>query len=155
VVAWELLEHFDSPKAFLNAVRRHLKPGGWFLGSTPNGGSSWLRLLREGWHGCGIPQYHRVYYNQDAVRSAFAVAGFDNVATTTCVDWKGSLLIKNTATILTRRHLQTNNIIVRAVVAGAIAAPQKAAEVLSGHVPWIDGDTLLFAARSCPDVPLQ
>jgi SAM-dependent methyltransferase len=147
VVAWELLEHFDDPTVFLRAVQDVLRPGGWFIGSTPNGGSAWLRLLRSGWHGFGIPQYHRVYYNPGAVDSALSRRGFGPVLTASCVDWRDSFLIKATATAITRGVLGTNRTVVRASVAAAMAVPEKACEVLSGRIPGIDGDTLLFAAR--------
>ena len=150
VVAWELLEHFDEPAAFLSTVRDLLPPGGWFVGSTPNGGSSWLRLLGAGWHGCGIPQYHRIYYNPSALDLTLSHSGFDAVRATTCVDWRDAFLIKNTATAMTRSMLGTNRMAVRGAVAAAIAIPEKLSEVLSGRVPGIDGDTLLFAARRAP-----
>jgi 2-polyprenyl-3-methyl-5-hydroxy-6-metoxy-1,4-benzoquinol methylase len=147
VVAWELLEHFDDPTAFLGAVYGALRPGGWFIGSTPNGGSSWLRLLGGAWHGCEIPQYHRVYYNPGALERAFARRGFGPVVTASCVDWRDSFLIKATATAIARRALGQSGMVVRASVAAAIAVPEKVCEFLSGRVPGLEGDTLLFAAR--------
>ncbi len=36
IVAGELIEHLDNPGLFLTAVRRHLKPGGKLILTTPN-----------------------------------------------------------------------------------------------------------------------
>jgi hypothetical protein len=106
-----------------------------------------LRMLGDRWHGCGIPQYHRVYYNPTALQLLFARHGFGDLAVSTCVEWKSNFLLKNTATALTRRYLKTNNILVRSACAVLIGMPQKAGEMLSGRLPWPRGDTLLFAAR--------
>jgi 2-polyprenyl-3-methyl-5-hydroxy-6-metoxy-1,4-benzoquinol methylase len=150
VIAWELLEHFDDPTDFLTSVRRQLRPGGWFIGSTPNGDSSWLRVLRDGWHGCSIPQYHRIYFSAQGLRSSFHRQGFGNVLTLTCCNWRESLLLKNVASVLARRYLRTEHIAVRALVAASIGLPEKLAEVGGGRLPSLRGDTLLFAARAAP-----
>jgi len=147
VVAWELLEHFDDPTVFLRAVHDALRPGGWFVGSTPNGDSSWLKLLRGNWHGCGIPQYHRVYYNPSALDRAFFRCGFASATTTSCVDWRDAFLIKATATAVARSVLGTNRMSVRTATAVAMVVPEKICEIVSGRVPGIQGDTLLFAAQ--------
>jgi SAM-dependent methyltransferase len=150
VFAWEVIEHFDDLSAFLASVRRVLHPGGWLFGSTPNGQSSWISVLGSAWHGFGIPQYHRIYFNPTALRSALTQSGFGEVATVTCVDWRSSQLLKNTATELTKKYLGTNDIRVRAAVALAGGPLHKVVEIASGRVGGLSGDTLLFAARRTP-----
>jgi 2-polyprenyl-3-methyl-5-hydroxy-6-metoxy-1,4-benzoquinol methylase len=150
VFAWEVIEHFDDIAAFLAAVRRVLHPGGWLLGSTPNGQSSWISVLGSTWHGFAIPQYHRIYFNPTALTIALARHGFSDVTAITCVDWRSSQLIRNTATELTKKFLGTNDIRIRTLVALAASPLHKIAEIASGRVNGLSGDTLLFAARLHP-----
>jgi SAM-dependent methyltransferase len=147
VFAWEVLEHFDDPAAFLAAARRHMHPGGWLIGSTPNGQSAWIAGLGSAWHGFGIPQYHRIYFNPDALRHAFERSGFADVTTLTCVDWRSSSMLKHTATELAKKYLGTNDIRVRSAVALAVGPFEKLAELASGRVAGLNGETILFAAR--------
>jgi len=147
VFAWEVLEHFDDPSAFLAAARRHLRPGGWLIGSTPNGHSAWIAGLHSAWHGFGIPQYHRIYFNPKALHHAFERHGFGDVRTLTCVDWRSSFMLKHTATELSRRYLGTSDMRVRTAVALAVGPLEKLAELLSGRVAGLEGETLLFGAR--------
>jgi polyprenyldihydroxybenzoate methyltransferase/3-demethylubiquinol 3-O-methyltransferase len=61
VSLFEVIEHIQSPPAFLRTVLQHLKPGGWFIGSTiARTGTSWfttkfmaeevLRMVPRGTH---------------------------------------------------------------------------------------------------------
>jgi polyprenyldihydroxybenzoate methyltransferase / 3-demethylubiquinol 3-O-methyltransferase len=34
IILFEVLEHIDSPSDFLQTIVKHLKPGGWLIGST-------------------------------------------------------------------------------------------------------------------------
>ena len=43
VTAWGSLEHVESPSACFDAVRRILRPGGFFVFLVPNGDSLWSR----------------------------------------------------------------------------------------------------------------
>jgi 2-polyprenyl-3-methyl-5-hydroxy-6-metoxy-1,4-benzoquinol methylase len=147
VFAWELLEHFDDPAVLLNTARRTLRLGGWLIGSTPNGQSSWIRLLGSSWHGFGIPQYHRTYLNPTALRQVFERNKFGDIVTLTCVDWRDAHLLKHTATELTKKAFGTSHIGMRAAVALTVGPFEKAAELASGRVGGLNGDTLLFAAR--------
>ena len=149
VVAWEILEHFDDPGEFLEAVRAALRPGGWLLGSTPNGASAWRRLLGSRWHGFDIPEFHRIYWNDEAFCRYVSSQGFENPWTRSTTRVLGNrLLWRNTATGLTRRLLRTNALPVRAALGAAIWAPQKAAEAASNLGGLLEGDTLIFAAQN-------
>lgn len=60
VVAFDVIEHFDSPADFFNSVERFVKKNGRLIITTPNANSKWRKIYGEGWHGFGIPRYHRV-----------------------------------------------------------------------------------------------
>lgn len=147
VVVWELLEHMDDPAGFLATCAEHLRPGGWVVGSTPNGESSWLSLLGEHWHGFDIPQFHRVYLGPRAFGACAERAGLDRSLTLTTTERSGSFLLKNVATGLSRRVAGSDALPLRAGAAAALALPVWTAERASGHVPGLAGDTLLFAAQ--------
>ncbi|MEO0649341.1 MAG: class I SAM-dependent methyltransferase [Planctomycetota bacterium] len=147
VATWELLEHMDSPAEFLEMAASHLRPGGWLVGSTPNGDSTWVDVLGPRWHGFGIPEYHRVYLNPEAFRVAAERAGLDATCTVTTTEPSGRFLLKNVATACAERLTGTRNNLVRAGLALTLAVPEWVAEHTAGHVPGLQGDTLLFAAR--------
>lgn len=147
VAAWELLEHMDSPAEFLEQAASHLRPGGWVVGSTPNGDSTWVDVLGPRWHGFGIPQFHRVYLNPEAFRIAAERAGLDATCTVTTTEPAGHFLLKNVATACAERLTGTRNNLVRAGLALTLAVPEWVAEQTAGHLPGLRGDTLLFAAR--------
>ncbi len=147
VFAWELLEHFDDPTAFLGQVRGHLREGGWFLGSTPNGGSIFRTLLGDAWHGCGIPQYHRAYYHERSIARMFERRGFELAVAMSRTDVASALVFKNAATALAERWMRTRWLPARTALAAALAIPEKLLEAASGRVSFLGGETLLFAAR--------
>lgn len=51
VVSFQVIEHLYDPGAMLKNVRKHLKPGGIFLVTTPNLGGLGARIMKENWHG--------------------------------------------------------------------------------------------------------
>jgi hypothetical protein len=56
-------------------------------------------------------------------------------------------MLKHTATELSRRYLGTSDMRVRTAVALAVGPLEKLAELLSGRVAGLEGETLLFGAR--------
>jgi 2-polyprenyl-3-methyl-5-hydroxy-6-metoxy-1,4-benzoquinol methylase len=63
VTAFDTIEHFEAPDDFFAAADRYLSPGGHLIVTTPNFGSRWIRIFGNGWHGFGIPQYHRSIFS--------------------------------------------------------------------------------------------
>lgn len=151
VVAWEVLEHLDRPEEFLAAARGFLAPGGTFVASTPNAGSAWRRGLGAGWHGFAIPQYHRVYFTNTAFAALATRCGWSHVRTFTTTERAGDLmLLRNGATELVRRTFgaaAARGRVVRAGAAACLAPAALALDALAGHVPGLEGDTLLVSAR--------
>jgi SAM-dependent methyltransferase len=63
VVSFQVIEHLYSPESMLECVKRHLKPEGIFIFSTPNLDGLGAKLMKKKWHG----------FRQDHV----ALKGFD------------------------------------------------------------------------------
>jgi SAM-dependent methyltransferase len=84
VLAGELIEHLSNPGRFLECARRHLRPGGVLLLTSPNRFSAleFLKVLRRG----VAPVYnkaiakHVVYFDEDAIKSLLARHGFCDVS---------------------------------------------------------------------------
>jgi 2-polyprenyl-3-methyl-5-hydroxy-6-metoxy-1,4-benzoquinol methylase len=109
IVAGELIEHLSNPGRFIECVRRHLKPDGVFLLTTPNRFDAIL-LLSALFHNT-IPTYtkpmskHVAYYDQscllDLLRrhgfSRFTVAYYEYVGQPS-----GSLVLRTLKAFLSR-----------------------------------------------------
>jgi SAM-dependent methyltransferase len=51
IVSLQVIEHLYHPELMLSAVKKHLKPGGSFIFTTPNPEGLGARLMKEKWHG--------------------------------------------------------------------------------------------------------
>lgn len=51
IVSFQVIEHLYNPRAMIENVRAHLKPGGIFLVTTPNLAGLGARWMKEKWHG--------------------------------------------------------------------------------------------------------
>jgi SAM-dependent methyltransferase len=76
VTAFDVLEHFERPLEFFSAVDRFIMPNGRVIVSTPNTRSKWRAIYGPGWHGYGIPQYHRFLVSLSALRVIMSGAGY-------------------------------------------------------------------------------
>jgi 2-polyprenyl-3-methyl-5-hydroxy-6-metoxy-1,4-benzoquinol methylase len=61
ICAWNVIEHVDDPKAFLEWVVAHLEPGGHLFLHTPNYGGLMRRLWGPKWFEFK-PEYHLYYF---------------------------------------------------------------------------------------------
>lgn len=78
VFAGELIEHLDDVRGFLTNVRRHLRPGGRLVLTTPNAFYVGNFVYRFGGHGQVHPE-HTCWYCEDTLRRVLEINGFSKV----------------------------------------------------------------------------
>lgn len=78
VTASEILEHLNDPSATLNEIRRILRPGGMFWGTTPSATGLSFRLMGIDWSMIAPPE-HAQLFSAKAVRDLLRQAGFSSV----------------------------------------------------------------------------
>jgi 2-polyprenyl-3-methyl-5-hydroxy-6-metoxy-1,4-benzoquinol methylase len=80
VVAFEVVEHVLSPRAFLAACSQVLSPGGVLVYSTPNYRRA--RILKEEWLGYHMSFEHLYFFSDETLARMGRTAGLD------VVEWK-------------------------------------------------------------------
>ena len=75
VCAFHVLEHVEEPRAFLDAARRALRPGGLLALEVPNIESPAARRGGLAWRGLQ-PEYHRWHFGPRSLERIVADAGF-------------------------------------------------------------------------------
>lgn len=50
IVSLQVIEHLYHPELMLSSVKKHLKPGGIFIFTTPNISSYSARIMKDKWH---------------------------------------------------------------------------------------------------------
>jgi 2-polyprenyl-3-methyl-5-hydroxy-6-metoxy-1,4-benzoquinol methylase len=78
VFAGELIEHLDDFHGFLQSVRRHLRPGGRLVLTTPNAFYVGGFIYRWGGHGQVHPE-HTCWFCEDTLRALLDRNGFSKV----------------------------------------------------------------------------
>jgi 2-polyprenyl-3-methyl-5-hydroxy-6-metoxy-1,4-benzoquinol methylase len=79
VLAFDIIEHLDSPYCFLRSCRQLLSSQGKLVLTTPNV-QSWERMLKpQGWSGAQDPQ-HKVLFNRYSLDFLLRKAGFGTVS---------------------------------------------------------------------------
>lgn len=74
--AIQVIEHVEDPKAFLEGIRRLLKPDGFCIVSTPNRADILMDLLPDDFPSFFYRSQHRWAFDADALVRAAAAAGF-------------------------------------------------------------------------------
>ena len=67
ITAFDVIEHFEDLDFFMNEVDHYLNKTGYVIITTPNINSKWISYFGFGWHGFGIPQYHRYILSKKAL----------------------------------------------------------------------------------------
>lgn len=72
IVAWDLIEHLENLWNFLENIKKHLKPGGYFLFNTPNAYSINF-LLRWLFLGGNVKQFdeHTLLFTEQLIKNLF------------------------------------------------------------------------------------
>ncbi|ODA43936.1 Methyltransferase type 12 [Thermodesulfovibrio sp. N1] len=76
ITFFEVLEHQDKPREFLQMVRDLLKDGGYIAGSVPNRESMFLFEITQ--KGCWIdwPPHHFLRFSESSLEKALTLCGF-------------------------------------------------------------------------------
>jgi SAM-dependent methyltransferase len=73
-----VIEHVLDPVQTVRSVFDHLRPGGYFVGETPNTDCLDFRLFGKYWGALHIPR-HLTFFNRASLRSVLEGAGFRDV----------------------------------------------------------------------------
>jgi 2-polyprenyl-3-methyl-5-hydroxy-6-metoxy-1,4-benzoquinol methylase len=76
----EVLEHLEDPGAYLDAIRRLLRPGGRLFLTTPNAHGSAARLLGHRWR--AFTNEHLNYFARESLLRLLARHGFEDLRVT-------------------------------------------------------------------------
>ncbi len=93
VTAFDVIEHFDDLNFFMNQIGNYIKEKGLLIITTPNVNSQWIRYFGFGWHGFGIPQYHRYILSKKifeilAIKYGYCIEDYTERGVLTCRGWK-------------------------------------------------------------------
>jgi 2-polyprenyl-3-methyl-5-hydroxy-6-metoxy-1,4-benzoquinol methylase len=75
IAAFDVLEHMPDPRAFLEVLKTHLKPGGWLLVQVPN--FNGLLSAIEGPRSSNICQGHWSHFSDETLNRMIREAGFE------------------------------------------------------------------------------
>ena len=78
VTMWDVLEHVDSPRAYLETAYRLLNSDGYLAINTVDISSVWARLMQKRWH-LIVPPEHIHYYTPDNLKMLLAQTGFKTI----------------------------------------------------------------------------
>jgi 2-polyprenyl-3-methyl-5-hydroxy-6-metoxy-1,4-benzoquinol methylase len=78
VTMWDVLEHVDDPRAYLQAAHRLLNDGGYVAINTVDISSLWASLMGKRWH-LIVPPEHIHYYNPTNLKELLKQTGFETL----------------------------------------------------------------------------
>jgi 2-polyprenyl-3-methyl-5-hydroxy-6-metoxy-1,4-benzoquinol methylase len=78
VCAWNVIEHVDDPRQFLEWIVAHLEPGGHVFLHTPNYGGLMRRLYGPAWFEFK-PEYHLYYFTHASLTRLAESVGLERV----------------------------------------------------------------------------
>ena len=77
ITFFEVLEHQDKPREFLEMVKGLLKEGGYIAGSVPNRESIFIELIR--YNHVDYPPHHFLRFSKSSLEKALNFSGFKDV----------------------------------------------------------------------------
>jgi SAM-dependent methyltransferase len=77
ITFFEVLEHQDKPREFLEMVKGLLKEGGYIAGSVPNRNTVLIESLWKSTH-IDFPPHHFIRFSQKSLESAIKLSGFED-----------------------------------------------------------------------------
>jgi len=77
ITFFEVLEHQDKPREFLEMVKGLLKEGGYIAGSVPNRESMFVKITRDNY--VDNPPHHFLRFSKSSLEKALNFAGFKDV----------------------------------------------------------------------------
>jgi 2-polyprenyl-3-methyl-5-hydroxy-6-metoxy-1,4-benzoquinol methylase len=77
ITFFEVLEHQDKPREFLEMVKGLLKEGGYIAGSVPNRESMFVKIIRDN-HG-DYPPHHFLRFSKSSLEKTLNFSGFKDV----------------------------------------------------------------------------
>jgi SAM-dependent methyltransferase len=139
VTAFDVIEHFDVMDDFFKSVDSYLEDNGLLIITTPNKNSKWRRIYGDGWHGFGIPQYHRFIFSECCLRRQLHLHGFEveELFSTAPIETRGWRLL-----VASGYRLKKNAAAKLAVLPGAVMKFIAGKTLVSG-----EEDTLCAIAR--------
>ncbi len=78
ITLWDVLEHVDNPRAYLQACRTILADGGCLAINTVDISSVWALLMKKRWH-LIVPPEHIHYYTPDNLKLLLTQIGFETI----------------------------------------------------------------------------
>lgn len=79
ITLWDVIEHFNDPKAALKKINKLLKPNGILVLSTPDASSLPAKLAKDKWVGFKLSDEHLTYFSDKTMSSLLKSAGFEVV----------------------------------------------------------------------------
>jgi 2-polyprenyl-3-methyl-5-hydroxy-6-metoxy-1,4-benzoquinol methylase len=77
ITFFEVLEHQDKPREFLEMVKGLLKEGGYIAGSVPNSESMFVKIIRDNY--IDYPPHHFLRFSKSSLEKALNFSGFKDV----------------------------------------------------------------------------
>jgi 2-polyprenyl-3-methyl-5-hydroxy-6-metoxy-1,4-benzoquinol methylase len=77
ITFFEVLEHQDKPREFLEMVKGLLKEGGYIAGSVPNRESMFIEIFRDNY--IDYPPHHFLRFSKSSLEKALNFSGFKDI----------------------------------------------------------------------------
>ena len=79
IVACHVIEHVYEPRAFMELLLRHLKPGGHCVLAAPDMGGFWRKVMGRAWPSFKYPE-HVVFYDDESLHRLMRGNGLKDLA---------------------------------------------------------------------------